>query len=1198
MKRYRLIVSLAFVVFCNTACEGDKVQQEASVVEGAPNKYIDIIVSNGYLNNATVWLDQNVNFRQDENEPVANSDANGVARLNVSGIDFPERFPVVAAINAGSTIDVKSNKALEHSYFMSSPPGVSIVTPLTTIVDFRLHQLNLRQSNSLTQSQILNTDAISWVSLLYGLDREVVTSDFMKNQDETAQYIASNLVESGLFLSITDMFDTGQRNRTFAQTVSPTKDLMLVSKAIMHMVSHLKEQGITSMDKMTQTFIALGDAKTCPDSYVQFNNYCGIDSDFDGIGNLIDNDDDEDGFDDNLDRYPLDASEYADSDNDGIGDNRDNDDDNDGVVDSLDALPLNPLEWQDTDGDTIGNNADIDDDNDGVPDINDAFPLDAGESIDTDADGIGNNADTDDDGDGVADVDDEFPLDSSQTGPQYISHDSYIDFNKNQFNDLSGTLSGYLLFGQHAIIPASDHIGNDRQPHLTGNRKTLVLLRPNVPLSDIDSLNVTVKSNEGAELFAAQMLSPERLPKVAGQTKVPQGFDSATMDFTLPTEFDHYVAGQNALNQLDKNGSRLNAIFESANTVKVSTYNGAWRRSFYLPESNNLNGKKIVFQSSAGYGSTVNYGKLSRPLNNGSTLVFVNIHGTWLNASDFEYSKIRYGDNFWTAVIPAKHIQTGIQFQFSLQLKDTKTLDGKIDKLHVGPATELILHTIDVGMLTKNREGFLFQYDERYAREYFQTLPASRLIMSTYEPQYFTEVMMYDGTLLVDKALDNGGWHSGSMREAIGKMLISIGINNANYGINASDVWMQAGRGHPYSVAQLTAHNTVGVYQNGVIVHGGSGGAGMVTLDSSIGNEMSHELGHNYSLGHYPGGFIGTIHKPADQVNSTWGWESEKNLFVPNFGLTPSNTNACLNGECVAPFNGHRFGSDSMGGGAPHVPSVNAFTMYTPYSAKIIQSFFESKALFSPSSSTGFIKWDPELKQMKEWQHSVVNKTLAAISPSSSDEASVANLLQNYDGVSVHFSNGYWAGNIHIPSASAENNGKMLKVGHSAGWNSRLHINDSVITLSWGTVKNYQSDGETWVEMSDLNSLTVPRKPERFGVPVTTLVGYFDPERKLSSYIYPALHGSYGMVYAADSDNNQPANSCYLVVTSDEGKADYYLSNHRFTPSRMNQFNVNIETETNPTKAEIVCEDVVVASRDISPPKKKLNTYIVPQNDK
>lgn len=71
------------------------------------------------------------------------------------------------------------------------------------------------------------------------------------------------------------------------------------------------------------------------------------------------------------------GEDAGDTDGDGILDIDDTDDDNDGVPDTQDALPKDPTESVDTDGDGIGNNADPDDDNDGIPDVLDPFPLDA-----------------------------------------------------------------------------------------------------------------------------------------------------------------------------------------------------------------------------------------------------------------------------------------------------------------------------------------------------------------------------------------------------------------------------------------------------------------------------------------------------------------------------------------------------------------------------------------------------------------------------------------------------------------------------------------------------------------------------------------------------------------------------------------------------------------------------------------------------
>ena len=58
-----------------------------------------------------------------------------------------------------------------------------------------------------------------------------------------------------------------------------------------------------------------------------------LDTDLDGLGDLADADDDNDGVEDSSDDFPLDASESVDTDGDGLGNNADLDDDDDTFTD-------------------------------------------------------------------------------------------------------------------------------------------------------------------------------------------------------------------------------------------------------------------------------------------------------------------------------------------------------------------------------------------------------------------------------------------------------------------------------------------------------------------------------------------------------------------------------------------------------------------------------------------------------------------------------------------------------------------------------------------------------------------------------------------------------------------------------------------------------------------------------------------------
>lgn len=167
-------------------------------------------------------------------------------------------------------------------------------------------------------------------------------------------------------------------------------------------------------------------------NWIVTNIFAVQDTDYDGIPNETDTDDDGDGVPDSQDAFPLNSNEQYDTDGDGIGNNADTDDDGDEVPDTHDEMPLDPNETMDTDNDGIGNIADDDDDNDGLKDNEedkiktdpldydtdddtyndkeDAFPLNPDEWLDTDTDKLGNNKDTDDDNDGIPDGEDKFPL--------------------------------------------------------------------------------------------------------------------------------------------------------------------------------------------------------------------------------------------------------------------------------------------------------------------------------------------------------------------------------------------------------------------------------------------------------------------------------------------------------------------------------------------------------------------------------------------------------------------------------------------------------------------------------------------------------------------------------------------------------------------------------------------------------------------
>ena len=402
----------------------------------------------------------------------------------------------------------------------------------------------------------------------------------------------------------------------------------------------------------------------------------------------------------------------------------------------------------------------------------------------------------------------------------------------------------------------------------------------------------------------------------------------------------------NEIKEEENMKATINEYLEAGNVHIKNQYNNEWIEDLWLPLNNESNeGKFVTFSSESNKDSRVHYGPFcnytnelyirklcnSLPLQRSEKLVFLYNNGKWVEYSNILFSKIKYGDGLWSMKIPKDAIVPNVQISFS-----NSALNGVLNNIEIGAPTEILLHTIVIGMLVP-AEGEFANWDSKYHTEYFQRVPVSRLIVTEYEPVTLEKVVLPDGTIYTNASNDIGGMYDGDMRERIGKELISRGINLANYGIHSTGGLSKT---HPYTVAQITAHNQIGNYQNGVIRHGLSGGAGMVTLVGALGNELSHELSHNYEVGHYPNGFKGSVHRSSEFFGSTWGWDSVKNIFLPNFDKAISgqycphcSASTCLDGECQKAFYGHRFLKDAMAGArwSPY-PFVNSYSFHTPYS--------------------------------------------------------------------------------------------------------------------------------------------------------------------------------------------------------------------------------------------------------------------------
>ena len=161
----------------------------------------------------------------------------------------------------------------------------------------------------------------------------------------------------------------------------------------------------------------------CDDNCPNVSNPFQDNNDGDGLGDLCDTDDDNDGRLDTADNCPLAAnSNQLNSDGDSLGD-------------ACDNCPLDTNGDQaDNDADGSGDVCDPDDDNDGFPDGSDNCPLVYNNQADYDGDGEGDVCDDDADGDGLPNA--------QETASNWLDEDSdndnYTDFDEYWHNGVAG----------------------------------------------------------------------------------------------------------------------------------------------------------------------------------------------------------------------------------------------------------------------------------------------------------------------------------------------------------------------------------------------------------------------------------------------------------------------------------------------------------------------------------------------------------------------------------------------------------------------------------------------------------------------------------------------------------------------------------------------------------------------------------------
>ena len=346
--------------------------------------------------------------------------------------------------------------------------------------------------------------------------------------------------------------------------------------------------------------------------------------------------------------------------------------------------------------------------------------------------------------------------------------------------------------------------------------------------------------------------------------------------------------------------------------------------------------------------------------------------------------RVFYSKRAWSTRLKWDEVQGGLK----IRIIDGKNRSGELseDKIDFAAPGELVLTNIRLGMLTNPPQSsghYMLRDPERAGSDYFQTIPAARITVAKYDDIKLDRVMVANGTIYDSVSNSDGGVYDGDMRENTAKSTFGVGINLANWGITSASMQSQE---QPQLTQNVNAHHARGKYKNVVIDkagvsnngeynHGLSGGNGMLTLVDSTGNEFSHEIGHHYGLGHYPGEVNGDYFWAEHHANSGWGYNSLRNKMRGNLDWPRQVEGDGLSGKPLF-LATYGYGRDAMSGGSQSGAYSN-YTHYTGYSTKIkIQPAFD-RAVFDADSSTGtgYKKWNAQLRKMEVFQPKVPKST-------------------------------------------------------------------------------------------------------------------------------------------------------------------------------------------------------------------------------
>lgn len=324
--------------------------------------------------------------------------------------------------------------------------------------------------------------------------------------------------------------------------------------------------------------------------------------------------------------------------------------------------------------------------------------------------------------------------------------------------------------------------------------------------------------------------------------------------------------------------------------------------------------------------------------------------------------KVSYSNKTWSAFIPDKFIQPGMELHFEAVTQDNIVLPSVLrsSNIQFKSSSDITYFFMNIGLFNNavsfaSGKDYMLSEPAKAVTDYYQTVPFGKIVNALYSPQRIDKVIMSDGKTYTDSSsLSNESLFNEVISSQIGS-----GIILSNKGVVYSDLLFdEVDAKDPLYMVVAHANNYSEPLTNK---------KGVILLNDTTGNEFSRLTGYNFGLtDDYS--INTTVEGSVHGYNTGWGYDAYNNILRGNISWDAEGRAYNYKGYVINGFN-NLFGwqKDPMSYGNAE-SSISKYPLYTKLTAKAIQDNVSERYLLSYNSENGYYKyiyWDNNLQKYR-----------------------------------------------------------------------------------------------------------------------------------------------------------------------------------------------------------------------------------------